>query len=127
MKTAQAIKRKNANLAKFVHEFIKVKSRTCSCFDSRIKALIVMYQYFQDEVTRIKKERKSMVAAANKSHEEEVDKEITPQWFQAHPQDGESILLYCHPLARTISNGAERVVDGTSATYLLLLLLRKHD
>jgi hypothetical protein len=60
------------HLAKFVHERIKEQSRTCSCVDSRIKVVIVMYQYFQDEVTCIKKECESMVAAARKGMEKKL-------------------------------------------------------
>ncbi len=70
------------HLAKFVHKCFKEQSHSCSCVNSRIKALIVMYQYFQDKVTRVKKERESTVAAARNEHGEEVVKEITSQWFQ---------------------------------------------
>ncbi len=55
------------HLAKFVHERAEEQSHTCSCVDSRIEALIVMYQYFQDEVTHVKKECESTVAAARKA------------------------------------------------------------
>jgi hypothetical protein len=54
------------HLFKFVHKRIEVQSSTCSYINSRIKALIVMYQYFQDKVTCAKKERESMVAATRK-------------------------------------------------------------
>jgi hypothetical protein len=46
------------------HEHVEEQSRTRSRVDSRIKALIVMYLYFQDKVTRVEKECESMVAAA---------------------------------------------------------------
>ncbi len=52
------------HLAKFVHKCVKEQSCTCSRVNSRIKVLIVMYQYFQEEVTRVKKECESTVAAA---------------------------------------------------------------
>jgi hypothetical protein len=57
------------HLTKFVHERVKEQSCTCSCVDSRIKALIVMYQYFQNKVTHIKKECKSMIAATRQGME----------------------------------------------------------
>jgi hypothetical protein len=75
------------HLAKFFHERIKEQSRTCSCVDSRIKALIVMYQYFQEEVTHVEKEHKSTVALPEKawrrSHQENhfpMVSSSTPGW-----------------------------------------------
>ncbi len=74
------------HLAKFVHERIKEQSRTRSRVDSRIKALIVMYQYFQGEVTRVKKERKSTVAAARKGMEKKSLRKSLPDGFKFDPR-----------------------------------------
>jgi hypothetical protein len=57
------------HLTKFVHECVKEQSRTCSRVDSRIEVLLVMYQFFQDKVTCVEKEHKSMVAASRKGME----------------------------------------------------------
>ncbi len=54
------------HLAKFVHECVEEQSHTHSCVNSRTKALIVMYQDFQDKVARIEKERESTIAATRK-------------------------------------------------------------
>jgi hypothetical protein len=64
------------HLAKFVHECFEEQSRTLSRVDSRIKALIVMYQYFQDEVTHVKRARING-CSCQKRHGEEVVKDIT--------------------------------------------------
>ena len=74
------------HLAKFVHERIEEQSRTCSRVDSRIKALIVMYQYFQDKVTRIKKERESTVAATRKGMEKKLSRKSLPYGFKFDPR-----------------------------------------
>ncbi len=75
------------HLAKFVHERIEEQSRTRSRVDSRIEALIVIYQYFQDKVTRIKKECESTVAATRKGMENNCQgnhfpmvSSLTPGW-----------------------------------------------
>jgi hypothetical protein len=74
------------HLAKFVHECVKEQSRTCSRVDSRIKAPIVMYQYFQDKVTHIKKECKSMVAAARQGMEKKSSRKSLPNGFKFNPR-----------------------------------------
>jgi hypothetical protein len=74
------------HLAKFVHERVEEQSRTRSRVDSRIKALIVMYQYFQDEVTRVKKECKSTVAAARKGMEKKSLRKSLPNSFKFDPR-----------------------------------------
>ncbi len=74
------------HLAKFVHERIEEQSCTCSRVDSKIKALIVMYQYFQDKITRVKKERKSMVAAARKGMEKKSSRKSLPDGFKFDPR-----------------------------------------
>jgi hypothetical protein len=74
------------HLAKFVHECIEEQSRTCSRVDSRIKALIVMYHYFLDEVTRIKKECKSTVASARKGMEKKSSRKSLPNGFKFDPR-----------------------------------------
>jgi hypothetical protein len=74
------------HLAKFVHERIEEQSCTHSCVDSRIEALIVMYQYFQDKVTRIKKEHESTVAAARKGMEKESSRKLLPNGFKFNPR-----------------------------------------
>ncbi len=73
------------HLAKFVHERVEEQSHTHSCVDSRIKALIVMYQYFQDKVTRIKKECKSMFAATRKGMEKKPSRKSLPNGFKFDP------------------------------------------
>ncbi len=74
------------HLAKFFHERVKEQSRTCSRVDSRNKALIVMYQYFQDKVTRVKKECKSTVAAARKGMEKKSLGKSLPNGFKFDPR-----------------------------------------
>jgi hypothetical protein len=74
------------HLAKFVHERVKEQSHTCSRVDSRIKALIVMYQYFQDEVTRVEEECKSMVAAARKGMEKKSSRKSLPNGVKFDPR-----------------------------------------
>ncbi len=74
------------HLAEFFHKRIEEQSRTCSCIDSRIKALIVMYQYFQDEVTRVKKERESTVAAARKGMDKKSSRKSLPNGFKFNPR-----------------------------------------
>ncbi len=74
------------HLAKFVHKHTEEQSRTCSRVDSRIEALIVMYQYFQDQVTRVEKERKSMVAAARKGMEKKSSRKSLPNGFKFNPR-----------------------------------------
>ncbi len=74
------------HLANFFHERIEEQSRTCSRFNSRIKALIVMYQYFQDKVTHIEKERESMVAAARKGMEKKSSRKSLPNGFKFDPR-----------------------------------------
>jgi hypothetical protein len=73
-------------LAKFVHKCVEEQSHTCSCVDSRIEALIVMYQYFQDKVTRVKKERKSTVAAARKGMEKKSLRKSLSNGFKFNPR-----------------------------------------
>jgi hypothetical protein len=82
------------HLAKFFHKRIKQQSCTRSCVDSRIKVLIVMYQYFQDKVTRVKKEHISTVAAARKGMEKKSSRKSLPDGFQVWPQDGESMMAW---------------------------------
>jgi hypothetical protein len=74
------------HLAKFFHKHIEELSCTCSCVNSRIKALIVMYQCFQDKVTRVKKEHKSMVAAARKGMEKKLSRKSLPNGFKFDPR-----------------------------------------
>ncbi len=74
------------HLTNFFHERVEEQSRTRSRVHSRIKALIVMYQYFQDEVTRVKKERKSMVAAARKGMEKKLLRKSLPNGFKFDPR-----------------------------------------
>jgi hypothetical protein len=74
------------HLAEFFHKRVEEQSRTCSCVDSRIEALIVMYQYFQDKVTHVKKERKSMVAAARKGMEKKLSRKSLPNGFKFNPR-----------------------------------------
>jgi hypothetical protein len=74
------------HLAKFVHECIKEQSRTRSHVDSRIKTLIVMYQNFQDKVTRVEKERESLVAAARKGMEKKSSRKSLPNGFKFDPR-----------------------------------------
>ncbi len=81
------------HLAKFVHKCVQEQSRTHSRVDSRIKALIVMYQYFQDEVTRVGTNANQRLSH-RKRHGKKVIKEITSQWFQVWPQDGESTMAW---------------------------------
>ncbi len=69
-------------LAKFFHERIEKQRRTCSCVDSRIQALIVMYQYFQDEVTHVEKEHKPTVAATRKGMEKKLSRKSLPNGFK---------------------------------------------
>jgi hypothetical protein len=45
-----------------------------------------MYQYFQDKVTRIKKEHKSMVIAARKGMEKKVTRKSLPNGFKFNPK-----------------------------------------
>ncbi len=74
------------HLAKFVHKRVEEQSRTRSCVNSRIKALIVIYRYFQDEVTRVEKERKSTVAAARKGMEKKSLRKSLPNGFKFDPR-----------------------------------------
>jgi hypothetical protein len=74
------------HLAEFVHEHVEEQSRTRSRVDSRIKALIVMYQYFQDKVTCVEKEHKSMVAAARKGMEKKSSRKSLPNGFKFDPR-----------------------------------------
>ncbi len=74
------------HLTKFVHEHVEEQSHTCSRVDSRIEALIVMYKYFQDEVTHIEKECKSMVAAARKGMEKKSSRKSLPNGFKFDPR-----------------------------------------
>jgi hypothetical protein len=74
------------HLAKFVHKRIEEQSRTHSRVDSRIEALIVMYQYFQDKVTRVEKERKSTVAATRKGMEKKLSRKSLPNGFKFDPR-----------------------------------------
>ncbi len=74
------------HLAKFVHERMEEQSRTCSPVDYRIEALIVMYQYFQDKVTHIKKERESMVAATRKGMEMKSLRKSLSNGFKFDPR-----------------------------------------
>jgi hypothetical protein len=74
------------HLAKFVHERVKEQSCTRSRVDSRIEALIVMYQYFQDKVTHLKKERESMIAAARKGMEKKLSRKSLPNGFEFNPR-----------------------------------------
>ncbi len=74
------------HLAKFVHERIEEQSRTCSRVNSRIKVLIVMYQYFQDEVACVEKERKSMVAATGKGMEKKPSRKSLSNGFKFNPR-----------------------------------------
>jgi hypothetical protein len=74
------------HLAKFFHKRVKEQSCTHSRVDSRIKTLIVMYQYFQDEVTRIEKERKSMVAATRNDMEKKLLRKLLPNGFKFDPR-----------------------------------------
>ncbi len=74
------------HLTKFVHERIKEQSCTHSCIDSRIKALIVMYQCFQDKVTCVEKECKSTVAAARKGMEKKLSRKSLPDGFKFDPR-----------------------------------------
>jgi hypothetical protein len=74
------------HLAEFVHEHVKEQSRTCSHVNSRIEALIVMYQYFPDKVTRFEKERESTVAAARKGMEKKLLRKSLPNGFKFDPR-----------------------------------------
>jgi hypothetical protein len=74
------------HLAKFGHKHVKEQSRTCSRVNSRIKVLIVMYQYFQEEVTHVKKERESMVASARKVMEKKLSRKSLPNGFKFEPR-----------------------------------------
>ena len=74
------------HLTEFFHERVKEQSRTRSCFDSRIEALIVMYQYFQDKVTRVEKECESTVVAARKSMEKKSSRKSLPNCFKFDPR-----------------------------------------
>ncbi len=74
------------HLAKFVHERVEEQSCTCSHVDSRIKALIVMYQRFQDEVTHVEKEHESTVAATRKGMEKKLLRESLPNGFKLDPR-----------------------------------------
>jgi hypothetical protein len=74
------------HLAEFVHEHVEDQSCTRSCVDSRIKAPIVMYQYFQDKVTRIEKEHESTVAAARKGMEKKSSRKSLPNGFKFDPR-----------------------------------------
>jgi hypothetical protein len=74
------------HLAEFFHERVEEQSRTRSRVDSRIEALIVMCQYFQDEVTCIEKERESMVAAARKGMEKKLLRKSLPNGFKFNPR-----------------------------------------
>jgi hypothetical protein len=74
------------HLAKFVHERVEEQSRTCSRVDLRIEALIVMYQYFQDKVTRVEKERESTVTAARKGMEKKSSRKSLPNGFKFDPR-----------------------------------------
>ncbi len=74
------------HLAEFFHDRVEEQSHTCSRVDFRIEALIVMYQYFQDEVTRVKKERESTVAAARKGMEKKSWKKPLPNGFKFDPR-----------------------------------------
>ena len=73
------------HLAEFVHKHIKEQSRTCSHVDSRIEALIVMYQYFPDKVTRFEIERESTIAAARKGMEKKSSRKSLPNAFKFDP------------------------------------------
>jgi hypothetical protein len=57
-------------------------SKFVSRVDSRIKAPIVMYQYFQEKVTRIEKECKSMVAATRKGMEKKSSRKSLSNGFK---------------------------------------------
>jgi hypothetical protein len=74
------------HLAKFVHKRIEAQRRTCYCVNSRIEALIVMYQYFQDKVTRIRKESELTVAAARKGKEKKFTMKALPNGFKFDPK-----------------------------------------
>jgi hypothetical protein len=50
-----------------------------------MEVLIVMYQYFQDKVTGIKKECKSTVAAAGKGMEKKLSRKSLPDGFKFDP------------------------------------------
>jgi hypothetical protein len=73
-------------LAKFFHECIEEQSRTPSRVDSRIEVLIVMYQYFQDKVTRVKEECESTVAATRKGMEKKSSRKSLPNGFKFNPR-----------------------------------------
>jgi hypothetical protein len=45
-----------------------------------------MYQYFQDKVTHIEKERKSMVAATRKGMEKKLPRKSLPNGFKFDPR-----------------------------------------
>jgi hypothetical protein len=74
------------HLTKFVHERVEEQSRTRSRVYSRIEVLIVMYQYFQDEVTRVKNERESTVAATRKGMEKKLSRKSLPNGFKFDPR-----------------------------------------
>jgi hypothetical protein len=73
------------HLAKFVHERIEEQSCIHSHVDSRIKALIVIHQYFQDKVTCVEKEHESTVAAARKGMEKKSSRKSLPNAFKFDP------------------------------------------
>jgi hypothetical protein len=74
------------NLAKFVHERIEAWSCTHYRIHSRIKTLTVMYQYFQDKVTRVEKEHESMVTAIRKGIKKKLTRNSLPNGFKFNPK-----------------------------------------
>jgi hypothetical protein len=74
------------HLAIFFQKCVKEQSCNCSRVNSRIKALIMMYLYFQEKVTCIEKECKSTVAATRKGMEKRLSRKSLPNGFKFDPR-----------------------------------------
>jgi hypothetical protein len=117
------------HLPKFVHERVKEQSHTCSCVDSRIEALIVMYQYFQDNVARVKKEHKSMVAAARKGMEKKSSRKSLPNGFKFNPKmvsqqwldDGSTMARQAQQTNGLMARCLDGLDDGLTDLWLDIL------
>jgi hypothetical protein len=117
------------HLAKFFHECVEEQSRTCSRVNSRIKALIVMYQYFQDKVTRVERECESTVVATRKGMEKKLSRKSLPNGFKFYPRmvsrqwldDGLTMARRAQQTNGLMARYLDRLDDGLTDLWLDIL------
>jgi hypothetical protein len=89
-----------------------------------------MYQYFQDKVTRVKKERESTVAAARKDMEKKSSRKSLPDGFKFDPSmvsrqwldDGSTMARGAQRTNGLMARCLDRLDNGLTDLWLNILV-----